>query len=133
HIAETEGTFTIADVMEAEMEKLVRRHPLVSGDGVVGGTCEVLRNCEAIKRAEREAEGAGRPHSALDGVPEALPALLRAERVQEKAAHVGFDFPAAGGAWAKEEEVGVERKRLADTDADRHASKGQTVAMRFHL
>ena len=133
HIAETEGTFTIADVMEAEMEKLVRRHPHVFGDGVVGGTGEVLRNWEAIKRAEREAEGAGRPHSALDGVPEALPALLRAERVQEKAAHVGFDFPAAGGAWAKvEEEVG-ELKRLADAGADPDALEDEFGDVLFAL
>jgi XTP/dITP diphosphohydrolase/tetrapyrrole methylase family protein/MazG family protein len=117
HIAETEGAFTIGDVMEAEMEKLVRRHPHVFGDWVVEGTGEVLRNWEAIKRAEREAEGTGRPHSALDGVPEALPALLRAERVQEKAAAVGFDFPGADGAWAKVEEEVEELKRLADAGA----------------
>ena len=109
HIAETDGTFDIADVMRAEMTKLVRRHPHVFGDEVVGGTGDVLRNWEAIKRAERaEAGHAEAPPSALDGVPAALPALLQAERVQEKAAAVGFDFPTAAAAWAKVEEESAE-------------------------
>lgn len=116
HISETEGGFTIKDVMEAEMEKLVRRHPHVFGEEVVSGTGEVLRNWEAIKRTEREAEGNDRAPSVLDGVPNALPALLRAERVQEKAAAVGFDFPEAEAAWQKVvEEIG-ELKALGDDD-----------------
>ena len=105
HIAASEGTFDIGDVMRAEMTKLVRRHPHVFGDEVVGGTGDVLRNWEAIKRAERAETGTSEaPPSALDGVPDALPALLRAERVQEKAAAIGFDFPTPDGAWAKVEE-----------------------------
>ena len=105
HIAASEGTFDIGDVMRAEMTKLVRRHPHVFGDKVVGGTGDVLRNWEAIKRAERAETGTSEaPPSALDGVPDALPALLRAERVQEKAAAIGFDFPTPDGAWAKVEE-----------------------------
>ena len=109
HIAETEGTFDVGDVMRAEMTKLVRRHPHVFGDEVVGGTGDVLRNWEAIKRAERaEAGHTETPPSALDGVPSALPALIRAERVQEKAAAIGFDFPTAGDAWAKVEEESAE-------------------------
>ena len=122
HIAETEGTFTLLDVMEAEMQKLVRRHPHVFGALQVDGTGEVLRNWEAIKRAEREAEASGeaRAPGALDGVPGALPALLRAERVQEKAAALGFDFPDTGGAWAKvDEELREVRGAEASGDADR--------------
>ena len=119
HIAETDGTFTLDDVMRSVMEKLVRRHPHVFGDLAVGGTGEVLHNWEAIKRAEREAEGRPRAASVLDGVPDALPALLRAERVQEKVAAVGFDFPDAEAAWAKvEEEAAEARAHLADGDAD---------------
>ena len=120
HIAETEGTFDVADVMRAEMTKLVRRHPHVFGDEVVAGTGDVLRNWEAIKRAER-AEAAGGadapPPSALDGVPDALPALLRAERVQEKAAAVGFDFPTADEAWAKVQEEANEVQAAETADA----------------
>ncbi|MEM1115988.1 MAG: nucleoside triphosphate pyrophosphohydrolase [Bacteroidota bacterium] len=122
HIAETDGTFDLGDVMRAEMTKLVRRHPHVFGDEVVGGTGDVLRNWEAIKRAERAEAGAagdGVPEavpSALDGVPDALPALLRAERVQEKAAAVGFDFPTAEDAWAKVEEELAEVRAADDPD-----------------
>ncbi|MEM6286578.1 MAG: nucleoside triphosphate pyrophosphohydrolase [Bacteroidota bacterium] len=122
HIAETDGTFDLGDVMRAEMTKLVRRHPHVFGDEVVGGTGDVLRNWEAIKRAERAETGAagdGVPEavpSALDGVPDALPALLRAERVQEKAAAVGFDFPTADEAWAKVEEELAEVRAADDPD-----------------
>ena len=116
HIAETEGTFTLLDVMEAEMQKLVRRHPHVFGALAVDGTGEVLRNWEAIKRAEREAEGRDETPSALDGVPEAMPALLRAERVQEKAAAVGFDFPSADDAWAKVEEEAAEVRAATSPD-----------------
>ena len=116
HIGMTEGTFDIGDVMRAEMTKLVRRHPHVFGDEVVGGTGDVLRNWEAIKRAERAERGeAETPPSSLDGVPEALPALLRAERVQEKAAAVGFDFPTAREAWTKVEEESAE-VLAAETD-----------------
>ena len=83
HIAETDGTFDLSDVMRSEMTKLVRRHPHVFGDEVVSGTGEVLRNWEAIKRAERaEAGETEAPPSALDGVPGTLPALLRAERLR---------------------------------------------------
>ncbi|MEM6326882.1 MAG: nucleoside triphosphate pyrophosphohydrolase [Bacteroidota bacterium] len=117
HIAETEGTFTLLDVIEAEMQKLVRRHPHVFGALQVSGTGEVLKNWEAIKQAERAASGHGdTPPSVLDGVPTALPALLRAERVQEKAAAVGFDFPDAEGAWAKVEEELREVHEANDPD-----------------
>ncbi|MEM8559754.1 MAG: nucleoside triphosphate pyrophosphohydrolase [Bacteroidota bacterium] len=118
HIAETEGKFTLNDVMEAEMAKLVRRHPHVFGETVVNSTGEVVKTWEAIKQAERAAEGKPARQSVLDGVPEAMPALLRAERVQEKAAAVGFDFPEASGAWAKvQEEIG-ELNALVQDDPD---------------
>ena len=118
HIAETEGTFDVGDVMRAEMTKLVRRHPHVFGDEVVGGTGDVLRNWEAIKRAERlEAGESEAAPSALDGVPEALPALLRAERVQEKAAAVGFDFATADDAWQKVLEESAEVLEAETPDA----------------
>ena len=113
-IGEAAGAFTLSDVMRAVMAKLVRRHPHVFGDRVVSGTGEVLRNWEAIKRAERAEAAGGAVASALDGVPPALPALLRAERVQHKAAAVGFDFPDADGAWAKVAEETQEVRDLLD-------------------
>ena len=132
HIAETDGTFNIADVMQAEMTKLVRRHPHVFGDEVVSGTGEVLRNWEAIKRAEREEAGLTEASpSALDGVPDALPALLRAERVQEKAAAVGFDFPTTEEAWDKVTEETAELKALADAGASPEALEDELGDLLF--
>lgn len=113
-IAEEAGRFTVADVMRAEMDKLVRRHPHVFGeaeaDDVKADDEEaVLKNWEAIKREERADEAAGEtPASTLDGVPRHLPALLRAYRTQQKAADVGFDFPEKEQAWAKVKEETAE-------------------------
>ena len=131
HIAETEGTFDLGDVMRAEMTKLVRRHPHVFGDEVVGGTGDVLRNWEAIKRAERAERGAAAAPSALDGVPDALPALLRAERVQQKAAAVGFDFPTPDQAWDKVTEETAELKALADAGAPPEALEDELGDLLF--
>jgi XTP/dITP diphosphohydrolase/tetrapyrrole methylase family protein/MazG family protein len=111
-IAEESGTFTVQDVIEAERDKLVRRHPHVFGDAAgASGTAEasdaeaVAASWEEIKQQERaengEDEGAA---SVLDGVPSHLPALLRAERTQEKAAGVGFAFRDDEDAWAQVEE-----------------------------
>ena len=129
HIAEAAGTFDLADVMRAVMAKLVRRHPHVFGEAVVSGTGEVLRTWEAIKRAERQQAGAA--PSALDGVPPALPALLRAERVQEKAAAVGFDFPDGEAAWAKVTEETAELKALADGGAPPEALEDELGDLLF--
>jgi MazG family protein len=113
----TTGAFELEDVIRYEMEKLVRRHPHVFGSVAVSGTGEVLTNWERIKQEERASRGDAR-RSALDGVPRQLPALLRAQRVQEKAAGVGFDFPAADGAWEKVEEEIRELKTLLAAEAD---------------
>jgi tetrapyrrole methylase family protein/MazG family protein len=89
-VAAEGGRFAIDDVCRAIVDKLVRRHPHVFGDVEVDGADHVVTNWEAIKRAERD--DGGEPPSALDGVPRPLPALLRAQRVQEKASRVGFDW-----------------------------------------
>jgi tetrapyrrole methylase family protein/MazG family protein len=93
-IAAEAGTFTIEDVMEQLANKLVRRHPHVfptgSNDPVPTNADQVLAKWEDIKRAERQAEG--RPESVLDGVPQTLPALLRAYQIQARASRVGFDW-----------------------------------------
>jgi XTP/dITP diphosphohydrolase/tetrapyrrole methylase family protein/MazG family protein len=103
NIAEENETFTLKDVIEAETEKLVRRHPHVFGDAAADDAASVEANWEQIKMQERDGEDEA-PSSVLDGVPQQLPALLRAHRMQEKAAGVGFDFPDRDGAWAKVEE-----------------------------
>ena len=88
-IARERGWFDIDGVADAISEKMVRRHPHVFGDREVSGSAEVKRNWEDIKSGER---GAERPGSTLGGVPRSLPALLKAFRMTEKAAAVGFDW-----------------------------------------
>jgi MazG family protein len=90
-IAAESGQFDIADVMRTITEKLIRRHPHVFKDVQVDGAEQVLDNWEQIKRAEK---GDGR-RSALAGVPESLPALLKAVRMLSKMRHSGVD-PLAG-------------------------------------
>ncbi len=112
-IAEENSSFTLQDVIESETEKLVRRHPHVFGDVEATDSDTVLRTWEATKQKEKKGG------SALDGVPAQLPALLRAQRVQEKAAGVGFDFPEASDAWQKvEEEVQELQAATAEGDDD---------------
>lgn len=100
-IAEELGAFAFDDVANAISAKLIRRHPhLFTADGNARTSGEQRATWEAIKAAEREAKGDG-PVSALDGIPLALPALLRAQKIQERAARVGFDWPNASGPRAK--------------------------------
>ena len=87
-IASEENRFTIDDVAEAIADKLIRRHPHVFGDTQADTPDEVIRNWEAIKAEEKPDKRA----SLLDGVPQHLPALLKARRLQEKAARVGFEW-----------------------------------------
>ena len=93
-MAEQEGRFTFDDVANAISDKLVHRHPHVFGNVDAKDSATVLRNWEQIKQMEHRKESR---HSALDGVPPALPALLKAQRTQEKAARVGFDWKDAAG------------------------------------
>lgn len=113
-IAEEEGEFTLADVIEAETDKLVRRHPHVFGDEAADDPESVASSWEEIKQQERDGEEES--VSVLDGVPTHLPALLRAYRSQEKAAGVGFDFPNREDAWAKVEEELDEFRAAAEAD-----------------
>jgi len=98
-LAAEEGTFDLTDVYRTLGAKIVRRHPHVFGDVEVSGADEVLRNWEAIKVAERHE--AGGPPSAFDGVARALPALAASREIQERAASLGWDWPAIEGVWEK--------------------------------
>ncbi len=93
-IAAEAGAFTIDEVMDQLADKLIRRHPHVfpngSNDPIPANADQVLAKWEDIKREERQA--AGRPESVLDGVPQTLPALLRAYQIQARASRVGFDW-----------------------------------------
>lgn len=93
-IAAEAGRFTIEDVLEQLADKLIRRHPHVFGNGPTDTTPtnadQVVAKWEDIKRTERQASG--RPDSVLDGVPQTMPALLRAYQIQARASRVGFDW-----------------------------------------
>jgi len=90
-IASEEGRFDIEEVGRAIVDKLIRRHPHVFGDIDVEGADQVLQNWEQIKKQERQTEGKEQP-SLLEGIPKHLPALLRAQRIQSRAARQGFDW-----------------------------------------
>jgi XTP/dITP diphosphohydrolase len=103
-IASEHESFTIQDVIYNISEKLIRRHPHVFGETVTESDTEVAKNWESIKLSE------GR-ESVLDGVPKHLPALIKAQRMQEKASNVGFDWDDWELAWKKLEEELEELKQ----------------------
>src|SRR5262249_46292965 len=111
------GAFTFADVAAGIADKMVDRHPHVFGDARVATAEAQTVSWEARKAAER----ATKPDVAgtLDGVARALPALLRAEKLQKRAARVGFDWKRTGPVIDKiEEELGELRAELAGTTVD---------------
>jgi tetrapyrrole methylase family protein/MazG family protein len=115
-IAREAGAFTFADVADGLAEKLIRRHPHVFGDFKVKDSTETIALWQELKKKEKPERA-----SVLDGVPRALPALMRAEALQKKARHVGFDWPDAQGALAKvREEIDevLEEDEAGRPDAD---------------
>lgn len=111
------GEFSLADVATAISDKIVSRHPHVFEGKTVGGAEEVLQAWARLKAEERRRKH-GREGSVLDGVPSAAPALLRAERLTEKASRIGFDWPELDGVRAKlAEELQELDGALASKDA----------------
>ena len=92
-----ESAFDIADVTNDIIEKLIYRHPHIYGDVAVSNAEEVKKNWEALKLSEGK-------ESVLEGVPKGLPALIKAQRMQEKAAGVGFDWNTKDQVWGKFQE-----------------------------
>ena len=116
-IASEDGTFDMGAVARMVGDKLIRRHPHVFGDVRVDGTDKVLANWERIKQEERR--GKEKDASALAGVPTALPALQRIDRIAAKAISAGFRWSDEEGAFAKlSEEVGELREQLDAPDRD---------------
>lgn len=101
-IGEEKGAFDIADVAQALTDKLIFRHPHVFGDATAENATEVSQNWEQIKLKEK-----GGNKTVLGGVPGALPALIKANRIQEKVRNVGFDWEEPHQVWDKvKEEIG---------------------------
>lgn len=103
-IAAERGDFTLDDIARGITEKLIRRHPHVFGDAEAADSAAVLTQWEAIKRTEKGPEK--KPH--LHGISQGLPALMRAQKLQRKAAKVGFDWPSVEPVLAKIQEEAAE-------------------------
>lgn len=99
-IANEEGEFTVNAVIKGIYDKIIRRHPHVFGEVKLDGVTGVLQNWERLKEAERKDNGKEKK-GLLDGVPLALPALTQAQEYQDRAARVGFDWPAVDGVLEK--------------------------------
>ena len=113
-ITREEGTFDIYDAITAIHDKLVRRHPHVFAGAQADDAEQVLVNWEKLKQDERKAEN----KSVLAGVPQSMPALLKASRLTEKAARVGFDWRRTEDVFDKvDEELGELRQAVANGDA----------------
>ncbi len=117
-IANENGWFDLDDVAAGIGEKMIRRHPHVFSDREVADSAEVLRNWEDIKRDERADDPSP---STLDGVPKALPALLKAFRMTEKASAVGFD-------WRKPADVMIKmREEMDELEAELNGGSEQDL------
>ena len=119
-IATDDGLFGFDDVADAISDKMERRHPHIFGDGK---TSDVRQQWEQIKAAERAADG---PAGALAGVALSLPALLRAEKLQDRAARVGFDWPDING---PRDKIAEELAEVAEAtnDSERYEEIGDLL------
>ena len=108
-IAKDQEEFDEKDVFKFLIDKIVRRHPHVFGDLVITSTQEVLDNWQDLKRQEQSKEEG---ESMLDGIPQAMPALVQSQSIQQRAASIGFDWNDLGGVIDK---IAEEVSELADT------------------
>jgi tetrapyrrole methylase family protein / MazG family protein len=123
-LAAEQGVFDMTDVWAAIATKIVRRHPHVFGEAEARTAGDVNRQWERIKAVERAAAadetGAEAPRSALDGISRSLPALAASQEMQERAAHLGYDWPSIDGVLDKvREEVG----ELVEAETDAHRAE----------
>ena len=110
-LARKNKKFDIYEVIGGICDKLIERHPHIFGDVKVSGSREVLINWEMLKKSQKREKG----KSILSGVPKELPGLLRAHRIQEKAARVGFDWSNFNDVLNKVEEEIKELREISDT------------------
>lgn len=113
-MAEESGMFSMQDVVDRTTDKLVRRHPHVFGDVQASDAGAALLSWEAVKQVEKKER-----KSKLDGIPLGLPALMEAQKMQHKAAKVGFDWDEIGPVWDKlAEEIAELREAVAEKDQE---------------
>ncbi len=113
-IGSEKGAFDITDVINAQCEKLIFRHPHIYGDVKVNDEEDVKRNWEQLKLKEGN-------KSVLDGVPKSLPSMIKSMRIQEKARGVGFDWETPEQVWDKVKEELEEFKEASTSGNDEHA------------
>lgn len=118
------GVFDINDVADGICKKLIFRHPHIFGDVKVGSTDEILSNWDDLKRKEKKQET---DTSTLESVSKSLPSLIRAQKLQKKAAKVGFDWPDVSGALDKVEEELAEVRAAIGGDGDVEEEIGDLI------
>jgi MazG family protein len=131
-IGNEKGAFNMADVLNAVAEKLIRRHPHIYGDVDVNNEEAVKQNWEKIKLKEK----GDQPVSVLGGVPQSLPALVKAMRIQEKARGVGFDWEEKSQVWEKVEEEMQEFREEFNVEkgaVDKEKAQGEFGDLLFSL
>ncbi|WP_082673871.1 nucleoside triphosphate pyrophosphohydrolase [Thiohalocapsa sp. ML1] len=117
-MAQERDAFDFGDVVASITGKMIRRHPHVFENAAVASEQEVRENWEAMKAAEREAKGKRLRTSVIEGVAQALPALVRAEKLQKRAARVGFDWDSLDGVADKVREELAECEETFSAHAD---------------
>ena len=119
-IADEKQQFDIADVCDALRNKLIFRHPHIFGDTKVDNAEQVLQNWEALKLKEK-----GGNKTVLSGVPKSLPSVIKAERIQEKSANVGFDWDKPEDVWDKVKE------KIAEVETELKAGNRDNMEKEF--
>ena len=118
-IGSEQKQFDIADVCNKLCDKLIYRHPHVYGDVTVNNTGQVLQNWEQLKTKEKDGN-----KTVLSGVPSALPSVIKADRIQEKASNVGFDWKERRDVWNKvKEEISEFEAEVENMDKDKATSE----------
>jgi tetrapyrrole methylase family protein / MazG family protein len=128
-LAHERGDFDVYDILAGTIAKMTRRHPHVFGSAAASTPKEALQNWEEIKRQEKTATQAT---SVLDGVPRQLPSLLRAQRLQDKASRVGFDWQHVEQVWEKMSEE-LQELRAAMNQGNRAAIEAELGDVLFVL
>lgn len=114
------GLFTVADSLRAINEKLIRRHPHVFGDATAETPEDVKQRWDEIKRREKAEQGKAPGASILDAVPRNLPALVEAEKISQKAAATGFEWPNVDGVIDKLQEEAAELAQARESQTQEH-------------